>query len=276
MRTTKRRMFALVVMSLMVFVAGTVQADWSPGDPYKMHWPQLPSLESPFGENVLCTDPIALADDWQCEETGPVSDIHFWGGWEGDIAGNILKVGVGIFENIPADAKTTYSRPGEMLWDGEFDPGQFSMREYGVANFDAWGWYNPVTGAYSQNDSRHLYQINIVDIDNPFIQKQNNIYWLGLTVTVAQPGGSLTLSGGGGAPQPVWGWHTSADHFEDDAVWTDLRDEPDLTFHELRYPDGHTFQGQSMDLAFVITPEPATLGLLALAGGLAMLKRRRS
>lgn len=33
--------------------------------------------------------------------------------------------------------------------------------------------------------------------------------------------------------------------------------------------------GESLDLAFVITPEPATIGLLAVGAGMALLRKRR-
>lgn len=55
-------------------------------------------------------------------------------------------------------------------------------------------------------------------------------------------------------------------HFNDDAVFGDSPnpEEPPLEWNELRYPSQHPFAGQSIDLAFVITPEPATLLVLAL------------
>ena len=57
------------------------------------------------------------------------------------------------------------------------------------------------------------------------------------------------------------------------AVWTVVveENETELTFNELRDP----FTGESLDLAFVITPEPATLGLLAL-GALLCLRQRKN
>ena len=64
-----------------------------------------------------------------------------------------------------------------------------------------------------------------------------------------------------GYPEPYAG-----NHFEDDAVWGDY---PDPNWQEIQEP----YSGKSLDLAFVITPEPGTLGLLAL-GGLALLRRR--
>ena len=46
-------------------------------------------------------------------------------------------------------------------------------------------------------------------------------------------------------------------------------------WHELRYPDGHVYEGESLGLAFVIIPEPATLSLLGL-GPLVLLRKRRA
>ena len=74
-----------------------------------------------------------------------------------------------------------------------------------------------------------------------------------------------------------FGWKTSIDHWNDDAVWLDdPQDTP--PWRELRYPQSEPIEsilwGESIDLAFVITPEPATLGLLLL-GGTALLMNRR-
>jgi hypothetical protein len=84
-----------------------------------------------------------------------------------------------------------------------------------------------------------------------------------------------------------FGWKTSRDHFNDDAVFIDLPDiwnlpvdtilPPNapgtaLPWNEMRYPITHPFTGESIDLAFVITPEPASLALLSL-GVLALMKR---
>jgi hypothetical protein len=50
---------------------------------HKMHFPQLPD---PTGWDVKAG---CLEDDWECSETGYVTDIHFWGSWHGDMVEDI-------------------------------------------------------------------------------------------------------------------------------------------------------------------------------------------
>jgi len=94
---------AASVLVLGLLVAPT-WADWDPGDGHKMHFPQMPD---PNGWDVNMTyqpdvEPFRiLADDWMCSETGPVTDIHFWGSWEDDFVGIIEWIDVGIWSDIP-------------------------------------------------------------------------------------------------------------------------------------------------------------------------------
>src|SRR5262245_12758426 len=85
------RLLPIVLASAVASPAPVVRADWNQGDPFKMHYPQLPELTS-TGLDVLATaqgpgsasPSKILADDWLCTFTGPVSDIHIWGSWLND------------------------------------------------------------------------------------------------------------------------------------------------------------------------------------------------
>ena len=248
----RRALNITVVGVAMLAFAGAAWADWDPGDGDKMHYPQLPD---PFGWDVQGTAPAVLADDWQCTQTGPVSDVHIWGSWEGDVTvplGEINSIRLSIHDNLPADASVPWSRPGILRWEADFDSSQFTVRDYGTGQQ---GWLDPLEFVVNPNDHFVFHQINIVDIQDPFVQKVGEVYWLDVSVT--------TESG-----LSSWGWKTSQDHFMDDAVY-----EMPGSFEEW-WPLEDPFTGESLDLAFVITPEPATMALLGL-GALALLKRRR-
>jgi hypothetical protein len=177
---------------------------------HKMHFPQLPDLE---GWDVLATLPKTLADDWQCSATGPVLDIHFWGSWK-DLdgipstddfppGGQMPMFLLSIHRNIPADADTPWSRPGELVWEwyGEIPgiPFEPPAMEH---------WYDPNFDTSYCNDHIPYWRYDFVNIPAPFVQKKDSIYWLNVSAM--------------NIPPPYqWGWKSSRDHFMDDAVWTD-------------------------------------------------------
>lgn len=247
----------VVTVAICVFAA-PVLADWSLGDPCKMHYPQLPNptgwamnVTYVAGQNPLETK----ADDWQCTESGPVSDIHFWGSWLGDTHGTIDHISVGICSDVPAGSGLLpYSTPGIQLWTQTFHQEDFTSR---ACTGGPQGWYDTSLGQFWDEDHYGLYQYNITGITNPFIQTKDQIYWLAI----------LVYLDAGSSPNCKFGWNTSNSlHFMDDAVY--LTTSP--FWSKLEDP----WTGMSMDMAFVITPEPASLALLALGGLLAV--RRRS
>jgi hypothetical protein len=247
----------IAIAAALLAVTGfttTARADWNPGDPYKMHFPQLPD---PAGWDVNFISPKVLADDWLCTETGPVSDVHLWFSAQGDqpfSIDQIRLVHLSIHADVPA-GPVSFSHPGEVLWQADLVPGQFTVRPYGSGPE---GWYDPNTGLWQRPDHFQYYQLNIANIPNPLIQQQGIIYWLDVSVQ---------------AVDVHLGWKTSLEHFNDDAVWGDFPNP--VTWQELRDP----ITGQSLDLAFVITiPEPGTVALvgLSLAGLLAVIRRKRA
>ncbi len=219
----------LGVFTLLAFVGAN--GDWAPGDTYKMHFPQLPNVE---GWDVNATQPVVLADDWQCSETGWVKDIHFWGSWRHGIPGQILYFVLSIHEDVPEGPGIPYSRPGATLWEAE-------VTEYVVAppiiTPGPEGWYDPQTGIiFPQGDHIEYFGYNVfLPKELWFWQEEGTIYWLNISAVVADP--TLTQ----------WGWKSTLDRFNDDAVWAewyvlnwiDMWEPPDFT--------------QSLNLAFVIT-----------------------
>ena len=249
----------LIVSLSILFASSTAFADWDPGDGHKMHYPQLPD---PFGWDVPFNASGAigsLADDWQCSQSGPVADIHFWvSAHQWNDPTTIPPIGpirVAIREDIPDPdgSGPLFSQPGNLLWIRSFDPSDptVQIQHYGTGDQ---GWLDPWNGIVVPSDHTEFYQINLSSFVDPYIQDVGKIYWLEIGMADVDPA------------HPV-GWKTSGSpNFNDDAVygfgtpgsWKELIDPT----------------GTSLDLAFVITPEPTTMALLGL-GGLLLRRKRK-
>ena len=193
----------LALMFAVVLWAPLVYADWAPVDGHKMHFPQLPDEA---GWDVKAMYPNMLADDWQCSQTGLVRDLHFWGSWKGGMAGNIKAFNIVIFEDIPKNLPTVpFSRPGRII--KRFTAANFVAKSITAATME--GWYDPSSGTILPNDHQTYFQYNIfLTPTQQFFQEAGKIYWLGIWADVEV------------GPFPAeWGWKSTKDHWNDDAVW---------------------------------------------------------
>jgi hypothetical protein len=216
-----------------------------------MHFPQLPDT---MGMDVNFTNPSILADDWECSQTGPVENIHFWfsarGDWFDpyeDLVRQIANIHVAIYSNIPDPdgPGPAFSHPGDSLWAGDFaaDSSVVSFNYYSGGDPD---WWEPNTGNYVMNDHTVTYQCNLEGIPEPFIQEVDSIYWLALSIT---PGATITgdsLLGWKVADQSSYPVPYTGNHYEDKAVYG-LQPMP--TWREMDYPEGPP---KGVDLSFVI------------------------
>ncbi|MBE3123195.1 MAG: PEP-CTERM sorting domain-containing protein [Acidobacteria bacterium] len=258
MRAMHTSLMVAVVAVLVGLAAQVVLADWDVGDPFKMHKPQLPDMN---GLDVNFMDPKVLADDWQCTQSGAVSDIHFWFSSRQDQPFNIQNVHLSIHKDIPAAENPLgqYSMPAEpALWQMDIPGPEVQVRWWGEG---PQGWFDPNTQELILQDHLNVWQANIVRIPNPFIQEKGTIYWLDVSVNAISPTGGPAMLG----------WKTSMEHFNDDATWTDIIAGANMDWQELRDPRS----GESLDLAFVITPEPATMALMGLGVAGILARRRR-
>ncbi len=203
--------------AFVLAVSSAGLADWNPGDPFKMHHPQEPDLQ---GWDI-CWSGGPLMDDFLCIESGLITDIHFWISFQGDQ----------IFDLNPADFiieiwDDADCKPGNRLWSWD-QSGVFTARFY---EDGMQGWY--CMGEQVYPDHSQIWQINITEIGNPFLQESENIYWLMIHYV---------------GPAPV-GWKTTL---------------PDLRFNCPALMQSLTggltpilVEGMERDLAFVITGEP--------------------
>jgi hypothetical protein len=228
-----RKIFLILFLSALTLAWGgmAIMADWTPEDGHKMHFVQYPNLE---GWNVRATNPIVLADDWKCSETGWIKEIHWWGSWMHGIEGQILSFNVSMHYDIPANPpEVPYSRPGETIWDGTIPISQVIVD---TLSADFWeGWYDPEVGQFFDDDHQTYYQYNLFLPEADWLwQDSGVIYWLNISATVQDPAATQ------------WGWKSTLNRWNDDAVWA--------TWFGLDWADmlePPTFD-TSLNLAFVI------------------------
>ena len=214
-------------------------------------WSQPPD-ETPTGMDIRIdrVDGVerTLADDFECITTGPITDVHFWGSWKGDPEprGYIYRIHLSIHKDIPADSNS-YSMPGDLLWERDFDIGEFTETLYADLSPKYEWWWDPYTSPEwaDPNGDQKIYRYDIhIDPNVAFIQEGSVddpvIYWLDIYV--------LTEFG-------EFGWKTSKIHWNDDAVYKAM---PDVSppWSELRYPPQHPYTPESIDMAFMIATKP--------------------
>ncbi|MCP4550048.1 MAG: T9SS type A sorting domain-containing protein [bacterium] len=227
-----------------VILVSPVQADWDESMPAK--WVQYPDL-SPMGIDVNCQEPYVLADDFLCTERGKVTGIHIWGSWLYDILPfqdnpEALRFILSIHKDIPAnESPTGYSMPGEVLWFREFVPGEFVARPW--ADQIVEGWMDPPDQYIFPADwTCWQYNFNINE-EEAFFQAGTDsepiVYWLDVQAMPEDP-------------EARFGWKTSVDHWNDNAVWGMGSEPYPGPWEELYYPHNHELAGQQIDLAFVI------------------------
>jgi len=235
-------------------------------------WRQPPDLASTgmdvsaYYDDSGTGNSYVLADDFECMVTAPITDIHVWASWYGDylpfgteLSGDPSAVSftLSIHADIPPadNPYGPYSMPGDILWMRDFEPGEFKVVI--EAQDLQEGWLEP-PDSYDPNGDTVCFRYDFfIDRDEAFLQEgspdQPVIYWLDVQAHSQDP-------------NAYFGWKTSLQQWNDDAVWAEGFDPPPgdpPEWWDLHYPEGHPWVGQSLDLAFMITtnkwsqpPEP--------------------
>ncbi|MEN6307862.1 MAG: GEVED domain-containing protein [Anaerohalosphaeraceae bacterium] len=193
----KRIFFALVFMPLLSMIA---VGDWISTDGHKMHYPQLPN---PNGWDV-CLGPMTIADDFQCSQTGPITEIHFWISWKNNLRDNVTDWYVAIYEDINGT-------PGQPLW--KLEKAQIQLLDQ---EGDLQGWLCPCYPDpalwFLPDNHTTASQVNITEIENPFKQELGKRYWLVLHLFCPYAESN--------AIQAEAGWKTAFQHYAKSALWT--------------------------------------------------------
>ncbi len=243
--STQSRSLAAFVSTLALVLgiawlpsAATAQdCNWQRGQLHKMHWPQLPDLTGLGGGASLSG--AALADDFLCTATGPVRNIHLWASFVNDLPPKTgpgqMTLELSIYADIPASG-LQWSQPGQLLWRQTFAPGQYTVDEVhdGPEN-----WYDPVTELFLVDNHRKSYLYNFCVENDPFIQQERNVYWLGVRV----PNPSVNYEIGWKMTSRPWRWNDRAVYLPHGS----------FSWLPMDYPLGHRYTDEPLGLAFVIT-----------------------
>jgi hypothetical protein len=240
----KRKVFIIISSSMVLAVilvwGGLALADYPPANTIK--WLQQPD---PNGFNVKSSN---LFDDFLCNQTGTITDVHIWGSYKNDAGPDPnIYFQLSLWSNNPGPP---YSHPeGKLAGWYWFFPGQYTVQyweQYPNEQFFDPAYPNP---PYDADTKVYLYNFQL---PSAFAQQQGNIYWLGVHAVTSDPA-------------YTFGWKSALPPSQiDDAVWYDLSGVG--AWIPLTYP-GTT---NSMDLAFIITgpPAPIPAGVILFGTGL--------
>src|SRR6267142_4121988 len=178
----------LFLCCLVIIGASPAQAQTSPcPETNVLKYVQIPPTDG--GYDVWDSGPWALADDFICTNTGPITDIHLWASWLNNNVDFNTTFWLGIYDDVAAVTNGPVlipSRPGtNLVWQQYFGPGQYSQSLVpgGIGQF-----YNPqppgVMGSGGQTYYYCFYP------SNPPVQTgtltQSKTYWLAVYAMPSQ------------------------------------------------------------------------------------------
>ena len=177
-------------------------------------WDEVSILNDLAGMNLpfpphLYSPPRIMADDWECTDQRPVTDVHWWGSFLGWTQPTLppdapKRFHIGIWTDVPAGTDEPWSHPGKLVWENycdswvwnfsgiDIDPRPEPMMNETCFQFnqflseDEWFWQEPM-----EDGTPNIYWLSIVPI-----------YDAAQLETLTHP----------------WGWKTRPHAFQDDAV----------------------------------------------------------
>lgn len=255
--------FVLPLIVMLSLIGVMAYADLQGTDQVK--WSQLPNMQSPatdWSSTNNASINTMVADDWLCNSTGTIDDVHWWGSL---MPGTTQPDGfqLTVYENNPASGDNNFSHPTSIaLWQQAIDTGPMP----GHVNVN---YVSTIIYPHSKPEDVFQYYVDLAALLGPanrFYQTAGTTYFLSIQGLYTDPVGT-------GDSANVWGWHESVAQNIDDAVWR-------LNTTDAWTPATRNSKG--IDMAFELSqigapvPEPGTLALLALGlPGLVWWRRRR-
>ncbi len=266
---------------LLCVVPVVALAQYIDPEPWVDKWFQGPEMVEEWGYDIMSQyDPYGYApnqvimDDWECtDNTWPVKGFRWWGSYFNEYGiENLEGFYISIHDDIPKDLEIP-SHPGVRRYEQFFTIGE-------LGTF--------ASGAHELSIGNDSYGTEVFEyyamFDECFWQdgtpEEPVIYWVNIVAQIHNPDGLLD--------DEVWGWHTSGkgeNHNLDDAVkiWDydfvngTYVDEYGIVWEDIRWTEGEGADGESLDMAFEVIPEPSTLLLLipGLAGLATVIRRRK-
>ena len=220
-------------------------------------WEQPPTfnLESQYPECYWGWDEVSIynddinhivADDWECKDNRPITDIHWWGSYVGwyDIDPPIEpppsgiapdSFHIGIWTDVPLPNPVGFSHPDKMVWDWVVPRAELNGQHDGCDFHDV----------MPSPDSCFKYDFEIRDKDDWFYQEpgeEPRVYWISISA----------IYSAGPPMEHLWGWKTRRPEWNDDAVRIEFPLEP----HRFdSYAHGSPIETEegSWDMAFILT-----------------------
>ena len=227
---------------------GPPSADCDPNvKPKYVQWPD-PSTN---GLDVKATAPNILADDFPCRQPGRINGVSVWGSWLDDKVDPNVVFQLGLWTDVPKQPGTSgFSHPGQLLCMQTFYPptSTSSLRyksSLAVSNVQE-RFYDPnqAPGLIGSDTQiwRYDFYPNLACWRQDGGLAAQKVYWLSLVATTAD------------ANQLLFGWKTTTNHWNDDAVFGHLSASggPTGDWKELRDPRTKI----SLDLSFALRSFP--------------------
>ncbi len=202
------------------------------------------------GENGNPGYPI-IADDWKCEDDRPVTDIHWWGSYDGWYDNDPpyeppparyrpIQFHIGIWKDVPANPPgEPFSHPAELIHEWIVNYADLHERYAGCDYY---------SGTMQTPDTCFYYDFEIPREDwfyqNP---EEETVYWISISAIYQnnQP-----------PQQYLWGWKTRKPEWNDDAVRIFTPDAPRVGDPYVNGEPIETQEEGSWDTSFVLTSLP--------------------